>query len=125
MGSPLTNNFVNTNTFTLTISNALVFNSGSTYYVGVNKRTTGAATNASDHVVGLTSVTMGGTLVITNYGTSFIGGDVIPLFGSTTYIATGFTSNNIVPTTPGPKFGMGHRSTLGVDGNLRILQHAI
>lgn len=118
-GLPGANFAINTNTSTLTISNSLVFNSGSTYFVGVNKTTATAVTNASDHVAGLTSVTMGGTLVITNYGRSFVGGDVIPLFSSTTYNPNGFTSNNIVPATPGPNLAW-DTSTLGTDGNLRI-----
>ena len=119
VGSPLTNNLVNTNTFTLTISNTLVFNSGSTYFVGVNKTSASPVTNASDHVVGLTSVTLGGTLVVTNYGRSFVGGDAIPLFSSAAYVTNGFTTNNIVPAAPGINLAW-DTSTLGADGNLRI-----
>ncbi len=119
VGSPLTNNFVNTNTFTMTISNTLVFSSGSTYFVGVNKTNPHAVTNASDHVVGLASVTMGGTLVITNYGTNFTGGDAIPLFSSAAYITNGFTTNNIIPAAPGAGMAW-DTSTLGADGNLRV-----
>ena len=114
-----TNGVANTNAFTLTISNSIVFNPGSVYVVGVNKRSPVATTNASDKVAGLTSVTMGGTLTITNYGTNYVGGDAIQLFSATTYVPNGFSSNNIVPPVPGPNLAW-DTSTLGVDGTLRI-----
>ena len=114
-----TNGVANTNTFTLTISNSIVFNPGSVYVVGVNKRSSAAATNASDKVVGLTSVTMGGTLAITNYGINYVGGDAIQLFSATACVPNGFTSNNIVPPVPGPNLAW-DTSTLGTDGTLRI-----
>ncbi len=118
-GLPGPNNGLNTNTLTLTIDNSLVFNAGSIYYVGVNKTTPAPATQPSDHVTGLTSVTMGGTLVVTNYGTNFVAGDAIPLFSATTYVTNGFTTNNIVPTAPGPNL-VWNTSTLGADGTLRV-----
>jgi fibronectin-binding autotransporter adhesin len=82
-------------TSTLTMSGNLAFLTGSTNYVKVNK-TTGIA---NDKVTGLSSVTMGGALVITNIGNALAGGDAIPLFSASSYSGS-FSS--IVPSTPGP-----------------------
>lgn len=112
-----TNGVMSTNTFSLTVNGSLVFNSGSVYEVGVNKTNPNPGTNNSDHIVGLTSVTMGGTLIVTNYGTSFVAGDAFPVFSATTYLTNGL---NIVPAAPGPNLAW-DTSTLGADGRLRVI----
>jgi fibronectin-binding autotransporter adhesin len=78
----------------LTISNALVFAGGSTAFMELNRA---ALTN--DFVTGLTSVTYGGTLSLTNVGpTALAAGDSFKLFNATNYSGA-FT--NLVPATPG------------------------
>ncbi len=94
-GSTLAVGLSSTNTYTLTIENNLVLAAGSTNYVVVNK----SPAIANDEVMGLTSVAMGGTILITNIGTTaFAAGDVIPIFSATSYNTNGF---NILPATPG------------------------
>lgn len=109
----------------LTISNNVVFNAGSTNYVVVNKTASlsngvVALTVANDEVIGPASVTMGGTLIITNMGGSpLLPGDAIPLFNSTIYNTNGFSAANIIPATPGSGLTW-DTGTLGVDGTLRV-----
>jgi hypothetical protein len=116
-GSTLAAGLSASNCYTLTISNNLVFNAGSTNYVVVNK-TTGSIAN--DEVTGLTSVTLGGALVITNIGAMpLVPGDAIPLFSSVSYHTNGFGPGNIIPATPGNGLKW-DTSTLGSDGTLRV-----
>ncbi len=89
----------NTSTFTLAISNNVVFNAGSTNYVVANKSSAAAGAVPADKLTGPKSLTLGGTLVVTNYGSKpFVAGDSLALFSATS-IAT--NSYNIVPATPG------------------------
>ena len=62
---------------------------------------------ANDTVTGLTSVTMGGTLVINNVGNPLAGGDAIQLFSASSGYSGSF--DNIIPATPGQRFGVGHQ----------------
>ncbi len=100
-------------TYTLTMTGNLTFGAGSTNAVTINK-TTGVA---SDRVVGLTNVTVGGTLVITNIGSALAAGDAIQLFSTTNYSGS-FSS--IIPSTPGPGLTWS-TSTLHTDGTLRVV----
>lgn len=62
---------------TLTINNTLVLDAASTTYIGLN-----AASSTSDRVQGLTSVTYGGTLIVTNLGGTLSGGQSFQLFSA-------------------------------------------
>jgi fibronectin-binding autotransporter adhesin len=79
---------------TLSISNALTFAAGSTNAAEVNKTTL-----TQDLVKGITTLTYGGTLTVTNLAaTAFANGDSFKLFDATTY--TGAFSA-IIPASPG------------------------
>jgi hypothetical protein len=67
-------------------------------------------------VTGLTSVAIGGTLVVNSVGNPLSGGDAIPLFTAGSY-GGGFA--NITPPTPGPGLTW-NTSTLLTDGTLRV-----
>jgi autotransporter-associated beta strand protein len=103
-------------TYTLTMAGNLNLEAGSTDDVTVNKTTS----IANDKVVGLTNVTMGGVLVITNIGNAFAGGDAIPLFSATNYSGS-FSS--IIPATPGPGLAW-NTATMHTDGTLRVVSTA-
>jgi hypothetical protein len=90
----------------------LTLQAGSTNKVTINK-----ATITNTAVVGLNSVTMGGTLVIANTGTALAGGDQLSLFSATNYAGT-FT--NIVPSTPGPGMAW-DTSSLASNGTLGVI----
>ncbi len=96
---------------TLTISNTLTFQAGSTNYVEVNK-----TASTSDLVTGLTSVTYGGTLVVTNLSGTLAGGDSFQLFSATSYSGS-FAS--IIPAVPGTGLQW-DTSMLTHNGTLRI-----
>lgn len=114
-GATLAAGFPDNNTYTLTMNGSLTLQSGSTNIVVVNK--TGAVAN--DTVAGLTSVTMGGTLVITNVGNPLANGDAIQLFSASSGYSGSF--GNIIPTTPGASL-VWDLSTLNSDGKLRVLR---
>lgn len=99
-------------TATLNATGNLTLQSGSTDIVDVNK-TTGIA---NDKVLGLTSVTIGGTLMINNLGSALAAGDAIQLFGATNYSGS---FESIVPATPGSGLQW-DTSTLLTDGTLRV-----
>lgn len=64
-------------------------------------------------------MTLGGTVVVTNYGgKSFVGGDSLALF-SATAISTN-SGFNIVPATPGPNLAW-NISSIPVNGTLGIV----
>jgi autotransporter-associated beta strand protein len=114
-GSTLAPGFPDNNTYNLTMNSTLTLQSGSTNLVVVNK--TGSVAN--DAVTGLTSVMMGGTLVINSVGSPLAGGDAIPLFfASGGYIGS---YDKIIPATPGGGLAW-DLSTLNSDGNLRVLR---
>jgi len=95
----------------LGITNSLTFLAGSTNFVEVN---TDSGTN--DWVAGLTSVTYGGTLVITNLGSSAITtANTFRLFSASAYSGI----FNIVPEFPASGL-FWDTSTLTTDGILRV-----
>jgi len=96
---------------TLTMTGDLTFQGGSTNKVTLNKTT---ITNTA--VIGLNSVTMGGTLVIANTGSALAGGDQFQLFTAASY-AGSFT--NIVPSTPGA--GMSWDTNALATGKLGVI----
>ncbi|HEY1789069.1 MAG TPA: autotransporter-associated beta strand repeat-containing protein [Verrucomicrobiae bacterium] len=119
IGLPTTNGVPNTNTFTLTVSNSVVFNAGSTIDIAANEKTEAVGAVPADKLAGPTSLTLGGTVTVTNFGGApFIGGDSLALF-SATAISTN-SGFNIVPATPGPNLAW-DISTIPVDGTLRVL----
>jgi len=112
-GATLAPGFPDNNTYTLTINGNLTLQAGSTNSVVVKK----ATSVANDTVAGLTSVAIGGTLVVNNVGNPLAGGDAIQLFSSTSYSGT---FNNIIPATPGAGLAW-DQSTLDTDGNVRVI----
>ncbi len=102
-------------TYNLTVLTNLAFLAGSTNYAVINP---GATTNIpSDEVVGATSVTMGGTLVINNIGADLAGGDQIKLFNATNYSGS---FANIIPATPGAGLAW-YTNTLATSGTLGVV----
>ncbi len=108
---------------TLTISNNLTLSDGSSSYFEADLS---AATH--DRVIGLNTVTFGGTLNMVMSGRSPHAGDAFKLFSATT-TATALSSPylgafaGIVPPEPGPWLGW-NTSTLAKDGTLRIISLA-
>jgi fibronectin-binding autotransporter adhesin len=113
-GATLAPGLGGTSTASLAINGALSLGTGSTNVVVVNK-TTGIA---NSKVTGLTSVAMGGTLVVANVGNALAGGDIIQLFSA----SGGYVGNfaNIIPLTPGANLTWDF-STINSDGMLRVL----
>ena len=79
---------------TLTIYNTLTLQPGSFTSMQINK-----AAGTNDQITGLTSVSYGGTLSITNLGGTLAAGDAFQLFNAASYTGT-FSS--ITPASPGP-----------------------
>lgn len=102
-----------TNASSLTVTGSLTLQAGSTNVVVVDK--TATVTNAE--VIGLSSVSIGGTLVVSNFGNALAAGDAIPVFSSTAY-SGGFSQ--ILPATPGAGLAWS-TSTLTSDGNVRVI----
>jgi len=98
---------------TLTLQGSdLTFNAGSH---GIFEVDLGAGTN--DEVIGIGTLTYGGTLVISNLGAqAFTNHVVLKLFDAATYVAGAVT---IQPSSPGPGL-MWDASNLAVDGTLRV-----
>jgi autotransporter-associated beta strand protein len=113
-GSTLAPGFPDNNPYTLTMNGNLTLQSGSTNLVVVKKTTS----VANDTVVGLTSVTMAGTLVINNVGNPLAAGDAIQLFSASSSYSISFA--NVIPTTPGSGLIWDY-STLNSDGKLRVI----
>jgi fibronectin-binding autotransporter adhesin len=93
----------------LTISNTLSL-SGATM-IELNK--TGLT---NDSISGLTSVTFGGSLVVTNLAGTLAGGDSFKIFAANSCVGA-FAA--LVPATPGPGLGW-NTNTLASDGTLRV-----
>ena len=98
---------------TLTISNTLTLQSGSLTSLEVNK-----SAGTGDAIVGLTSVTFGGTLSIIKQAGTWAIGDAFKLFEARTYSGA---FANITPSAPGIRLGW-DTSTLTTDGTLRVKQ---
>jgi autotransporter-associated beta strand protein len=95
---------------TLYVSNNLVL--GGNCLMEVN-----LSTGVNDRVLGMTSLTYGGTLVLTNIGAqAYTNGTVIKLFDAATYVAGAVT---IQPSSPGPGL-MWDASQLPVNGTLHV-----
>ena len=91
----------------------LAFGAGSR---GVFEVDLGASTN--DQVTGISTLTYGGSLVISNIGAQvFSNGVVLKLFNAATYVPGAVT---IQPASPGPGL-MWDASNLAADGTLRVI----
>jgi len=95
----------------LTVNADLTLSAGSTTSMEISKA---AATNAA--IVGIGTLTYGGTLVITNAGGTLATTNAFPLFSATTY-AGSFAA--ISPARPGAGLAW-NTNTLTTDGTLRI-----
>jgi autotransporter-associated beta strand protein len=96
----------------LTVSNNVTLQAGGKARFKVN-----LTTNANDQVVGITTLTYGGTLTLTNIGAqAYTNGTVIKLFDAATYVAGAVT---IQPGSPGNGL-MWDSTQLAVDGTLRV-----
>jgi autotransporter-associated beta strand protein len=93
----------------LAISNSLAL--GGTTFIDLNKS---AATN--DVVRGMSTITYGGTLMVTNLGGTLAAGDRFKLFDAGSYSGA-FAS--LSPARPGPGL-VWNTNTLATDGSLRI-----
>ena len=96
---------------TLAISNTLTLQAGGNLSMDINKT---AATQ--DQIVGLTTVTYGGTLAMNNLAGTLTTSDSFKLFSAGTYAGT-FAS--ITPATPATGLAW-NTNTLASDGTLRI-----
>jgi len=96
---------------TLTIDNDLTLQAGSSLVVNVN-----TSARTCDEIVGLTSVSYGGTLVVSNQAGIFTAGNAFKFFNAAEYTGA-FTA--ISPSAP--SYGLGwDTSTLTTDGTLRV-----
>ena len=95
---------------TLTISNSLALSA--TTVMELN-----AATGTNDLVRGLTSVTYGGTLVLSNVSGTITAPAAFKLFSANSYSGA-FAA--LTPATPGPNLAW-NTNTLATDGTLRVL----
>jgi autotransporter-associated beta strand protein len=98
---------------TLTISNSLNLS-------GVTIMELNAATHTSDLVRGLTSVTYGGTLVLSNLAGAITASDTFKLFSANIYRGT-FAA--LTPANPGADLAW-NTNTLTTDGTLRVVSTA-
>jgi hypothetical protein len=97
---------------TLTINNGLTLQNGSTNIFLLNK-----ALGTNGLVQGMSSVTYGGTLVVSNVSGTLAVNDAFKLFDATSYSGAFST---ISPSTPG--VGLAWSNTLATDGTLRIVK---
>ena len=100
----------------LTINTDLSLPTGSFTAMEINK-----AFGIYDQVVGLTSLSYGGTLSVTNLAGTFAAGDAFKLFDAASYSGA-FAA--IVPTYPGAGLAW-NTNTLATDGTLRIVAGGI
>ncbi len=96
----------------LTVNGNLILTSGSTNVFELDK---GSGTN--DNITGLASVTLGGTLMVTNLSGTLTNGDTFKLFSAAAY-GGAFSSFSATAPGPGLKWNL-HR--LPVDGVLQVL----
>ncbi len=97
-------------TSTLTISNALNLAGNAIFYLN--------QTNAqsSSRIAGVTTLTMGGTLTVTNVGIPLEGGDTFTLFSAGSY-ANSFSVTNLPALTS----GLYWTNTLSVNGTIAVV----
>ena len=98
----------------LTINNSLQLDAGSTTVMELN---TAAGTN--DSIVGLTSISYGGTLVVTNVGGTLSAGDSFPLFVASPGTYGGAFDTIILPTLTGAL--RWDTNGLPVDGTIKVV----
>lgn len=96
---------------TLTITNALTFQSGSTNLMELDR-----ANHTNDLITGMASVTYGGKLIVTNLGGSLVAGDSFKLFGAGSY--NNAFSSITLPTLTG---NLIWTNRLAVDGTLAVV----
>ena len=75
-----------------------------------------ALSNTADALSGMTNVTYGGTLLLTNLAGSLGAGNSFPLFSATNHFGA---FDNLVPATPGPGLRW-NTNELRIDGVLRV-----
>lgn len=97
----------------LTISNALSLS-------GTTVMELNATTHTNDLVRGLTTVTYGGALVLSNLAGAITASDAFKLFNANTYRGAFAT---LTPASPGPDLAW-NTNTLATDGTLRIISTA-
>jgi hypothetical protein len=97
---------------TLTISNTLTLRPGSLTTIDVNH-----STGASDQVIGLTSITYGGTLVVNNQAGTLAAGDAFVIFKAMNYSGA---FNRISPSNPGAGLAWDTGSLIA-EGILRVI----
>jgi hypothetical protein len=96
---------------TLVITNALIFQSGCTNIMELN-----ATTHTNDLITGMTNVSYGGRLIVTNLSGSLAAGDSFNLFNAGSYSGS-FTSLTL-PALTGSLFWT---NRLAVDGTLAVV----
>jgi autotransporter-associated beta strand protein len=97
----------------MTNTSSLTLQPGSRCYLEVN-----LTTKTNDAIVGMTSLTYGGTLVVTNVGAlAFTNGTIVKLFDAASYVAGPVS---ILPAAPAPGL-MWDTSSLAVDGTLHVV----
>ena len=99
---------------TLTVTKSLTLQEGGTTYLELD-----GSTLAADQLTGLSSVTYGGTLVLTNLGgtTALTNGAQLKLFAAASYVPSSFTATNL-PALPAGL--LWDASFLAIDGTLRV-----
>ena len=95
----------------LTVSNALQLNGWAQFEIA---RAGAALTN--DSVTGITTLTLGGTLVVTNLGDALNEEDSFQLFQATTYLGS-FAAHSLPPLTAGLAWDL---SALNTSGTIRV-----
>ena len=110
-GGTLSPGAITSATATLTISNTL--NLAGTAFLALNQ-----SEHTNDQVRGMSAVTYGGTLNLTNLSGVLTTNDTFKLFAATNY-AGAFAAVN--PSAPAPGYAW-NTNTLATDGTLRILQ---
>ena len=99
---------------TLTVKGNLTLQSGGTNVFKLNPNT-----GASDAVAGISSVTYGGNLILSNLtGAAYTAGTTFHLFSASIYNASAFTQ--IIPAKPG-SWLLWDTSRLAVDGTLKVI----
>ena len=101
----------------LTVSNSLTLQTGGNVTIEIDKT---AGTN--DVIVGLTNVTYGGTLSISNLNSALAAGDSFKIFSSANYAVSAFVS--IDPATPSANL-VWDTSRLTVDGTLKVINEPV
>lgn len=104
---------------TLTINNALTLNAGGNCMLRISKT---GGTLSGDLLQGMTTVTYGGTLTVTNVtsdGTLFAVGDTLQLFNSLSYSGS-FASVQGLPALSNPSWSW-DLTQLPVNGSIRVI----